>query len=125
MGAPQIPQNSKIRGFGGPQTTPKNIFWDLFYNLIFLFVLSAFQGCFTFHFHRILKGFYGVFKKNHFFLQHLGIFRVFYIVKSVPRKCCGRGMTVHFRRGMKSCLEWFQISSRPVPKVETQIWVLS
>ena len=57
LGAPKTPKNGKIGGFGGPQTPPKNIFWAKFYHPIFLFVLSAFQNRFTFHFHMILGDF--------------------------------------------------------------------
>ena len=73
LGAPKTPQNAKIRGFGGPQTPPQNIFGLFFYHLIILYVLSAFQGCFTNHFHKFLRDFMIIFFKNGFLGGNLGI----------------------------------------------------
>ena len=94
------PKYGKIRGFGGPQTPPKNNFWVIFYHPIILFGLSAFRGRFIFHFHMILRYFMILLGKTRFFGRNLGIFRVFYIVKSVSHKCPGRATEIHFR-GMK------------------------
>ena len=40
-------------------------------------------------------------RKTRFLGRNLGIFRVFYIVKSVSHKCRGRATEVHFRGGIK------------------------
>ena len=73
FGAPKTPKNGKIGGFGGPETPPQNIFWVIFYHLLILFGLSAFQDCFTFYFTMILRDFMIIFKIFRFFGKNLGI----------------------------------------------------
>ena len=98
---PKTPKYGKMRGFGGPQTPPQNNFWVIFYHPIILFGLSAFQGRFIFHFHMILRYVMILLRKTRFLGRNLGIFRVFYIVKSVSHECPGRATEVHFRGGIK------------------------